>query len=169
MKTITAGALNATVSGDIKLGDVVDTLIINKGSTFFGLVFERLISLSNQNIILDNISQTTITPTTLTDAADRINADFLDYESVRSLRSNITIYLVVQSLIMIRFVLSMLVTVMLKLTLLTDIKMLLEALEIIDKKLSILQPLRLQSTTQISTTLEKQKLLNIVDLKMDIV
>ena len=63
----------------------------------------------------------------------------------------------------------MLVTVMLKLTLLTDIKMLLEALEIIDKKLSILQPLRLQSTIQISTTLEKQKLLSMVDLKMDIV
>ena len=83
-ETITAGAINDVVSGDITRGDVVDTLIINKGSSFFGLVFERLISLSNQNIILDNIAETTITPTTLTNAADRINADFLDYEEVRS-------------------------------------------------------------------------------------
>ena len=77
-------ALTETVQGDVRLGDVVDQLIINKGSTFFGLVFERLISLNNQNVILDDISKTTITPTQIADAAQRINADFLDFEEVRS-------------------------------------------------------------------------------------
>ena len=76
--------LNDTIQGDIKLGDVVDTLIINKGSTFFGIIFERLISITNQNVILDNISETTITPVLLTDRSQRINADFLDFEEVRS-------------------------------------------------------------------------------------
>ena len=77
-------SLTEVVSGDNVLGDIVDTLIINKGSTFNGIIFERLISLTNQNVILDNIAETTITPTTLTDADNRINADFLDFEEVRS-------------------------------------------------------------------------------------
>jgi len=76
--------LNDTIQGDIRLGDVVDTLVINKGSSFFGLIFERLISLTNQNVILDNISETTITPVLLNDRSQRINADFLDFEEVRS-------------------------------------------------------------------------------------
>ncbi|UNH61325.1 baseplate wedge initiator [Synechococcus phage S-SZBM1] len=85
-ETITSnvGQLNDTIQGNIRLGGVVDTLVINKGSTFFGLIFERLISLTNQNIILDNISETTITPVLLTDPGTRINADFLDFEEVRS-------------------------------------------------------------------------------------
>ena len=73
-------SLTEVVAGDNVLGDIVDTLIINKGSTFNGIIFERLISLTNQNVILDNIAETTITPTTLTDADNRINADFLDFE-----------------------------------------------------------------------------------------
>ena len=77
-------SLTEVVSGDNVLGDIVDTLIINKGSTFNGIIFERLISLTNQNVILDNIAETTITPTTLTDPDNRINADFLDFEEVRS-------------------------------------------------------------------------------------
>ena len=77
-------SLTEVVAGDNVLGDIVDTLIINKGSTFNGIIFERLISLTNQNVILDNISETTITPTELTDADNRINADFLDFEEVRS-------------------------------------------------------------------------------------
>ena len=36
--------MTEVVAGEVRLGDVVDQLIINKGSTFFGLVFERLIS-----------------------------------------------------------------------------------------------------------------------------
>lgn len=73
-----------TVSGAVRLGDVVDTLVINSGSTFFGMIFERIISLTNQNVILDDVSKTTITPVLINDAQQRINADFLDFEEVRS-------------------------------------------------------------------------------------
>ena len=69
---------------DPATSDPVDELIINPGSTFYGLLFERLVSITNPNIILDNISQSSITPTKLYDSANRINADFLDFEEVRS-------------------------------------------------------------------------------------
>ena len=78
------GAITETINGQPRVGDVVDTLTINKGSTFFGMIFERLISLTNTNVILDDISKTTITPTEILDSTDRINADFLDFEEVRS-------------------------------------------------------------------------------------
>ena len=52
--------MTEVVAGEVRLGDVVDQLIINKGSTFFGLVFERLISLTNANVIVDDISKTTL-------------------------------------------------------------------------------------------------------------
>ncbi|AOV61558.1 virion structural protein [Synechococcus phage S-WAM1] len=77
-------ATTETVSGEVRLGDVVDTLVINQGSTFFGMIFERLISLTNQNVILDDISKTTITPVEILNSDDRVNADFLDFEEVRS-------------------------------------------------------------------------------------
>ena len=64
--------------------DAVDELIINPGSTFYGLLFERLVSITNPNVIIDNISQSSITPTELYDTANRINADFLDFEEVRN-------------------------------------------------------------------------------------
>ena len=64
--------------------EVVDTLIINQGTTFFGLLFERLVSLTNPNVILDDISASSITPTKLYDSANRINADFLNFEEVRT-------------------------------------------------------------------------------------
>ena len=78
------GAITDTITGQPRVGDVVDTLTINKGSTFFGMIFERLISLTNTNVILDDVSKTTITPTEILDSTDRINADFLDFEEVRS-------------------------------------------------------------------------------------
>ena len=59
-------------------------MIINPGSTFYGLLFERLVSITNPNVILDNISQSSITPTEIYDSANRINADFLDFEEVRN-------------------------------------------------------------------------------------
>ena len=40
--------------------------------------------MTNANVILDDVSKTTITPTEILDSADRINADFLDFEEVRS-------------------------------------------------------------------------------------
>ena len=43
-----------------------------------------VLSLTNANVILDDISKTTITPTLIDDADQRINADFLDFEEVRS-------------------------------------------------------------------------------------
>ena len=64
--------------------DVVDELIINPGSTFFGLLFERLVSITNPNVIVDDISKSSITPTELYDSSQRINDDFLDFEQVRS-------------------------------------------------------------------------------------
>ena len=69
---------------DPATSDAVDELIINPGSTFYGLLFERLVSITNPNVILDNISQSSITPTELYDSANRINADFLDFEEVRN-------------------------------------------------------------------------------------
>ena len=65
-------------------GQPVDTLIINQGSTFFGLIYERLVAIQNPNIILDDISQSSITPVSVTDSSARINEDFLDFEEVRS-------------------------------------------------------------------------------------
>ena len=65
-------------------GDVVTELEINAGSTFYALLFERLVSITNPNVILDNISQSSITPTELYNDDERINADFLDFEEVRS-------------------------------------------------------------------------------------
>ena len=65
-------------------GDVVTELEINPGSTFYGLLFERLVSITNPNVILDNISKSSITPTELYNDEERINADFLDFEEVRS-------------------------------------------------------------------------------------
>ena len=65
-------------------GDVVTELEINPGSTFYGLLFERLVSITNPNIILDDISKSSITPTELYNDEERINADFLDFEEVRS-------------------------------------------------------------------------------------
>ena len=50
---------------DPATSDAVDELIINPGSTFYGLLFERLVSITNPNVILDNISQSSITPTEL--------------------------------------------------------------------------------------------------------
>jgi len=69
---------------DPNTSDIVDELIINQGSSFFGLLFERLVSLTNPNVILDDISKSSITPTELYDASERINADFLDFEEIRS-------------------------------------------------------------------------------------
>jgi len=69
---------------DPATSDPVDELIINAGSTFYGLLFERLVSITNPNVILDNISESSITPTELYDSANRINADFLDFEEVRN-------------------------------------------------------------------------------------
>ena len=69
---------------DPNTNGVVDELIINQGSSFFGLLFERLVSLTNPNVILDDISKSSITPTELYDSAERINADFLDFEEIRS-------------------------------------------------------------------------------------
>ena len=69
---------------DPATSDAVDELIINPGSTFYGLLFERLVSITNPNVILDNISQSSITPTELYDSANRINDDFLDFEEVRN-------------------------------------------------------------------------------------
>ena len=61
-------------------------LEINPGSTFYGLLFERLVSITNPNIILDDISKSSITPTELYNDEERINADFLDFEEVRALK-----------------------------------------------------------------------------------
>lgn len=69
---------------DPATSDAVDELIINPGSTFYGLLFERLVSITNPNVILDNISQSSITPTLLNDSTNRINSDFLDFEEVRN-------------------------------------------------------------------------------------
>jgi len=65
-------------------GQPVDTLIINAGSTFFGLIYERLVAIQNPNIILDDISQSSITPVEIYNPETRINEDFLDFEQIRS-------------------------------------------------------------------------------------
>jgi len=64
--------------------DVVDTQELTAGSSFYGLLFERLISQSYPNVLLDDISKSSITPVELLDSDSRINANFLDFEEVRS-------------------------------------------------------------------------------------
>ena len=63
---------------------VVSELIINQGSSFFGLVFERLISTTNPNVIIDDISKTSVAPAELYNTDELINDDFLNFEEVRS-------------------------------------------------------------------------------------
>jgi hypothetical protein len=64
---------------------VVDTVEISSGSSFFGLIFQRLVSTTNPNIILDDISKTVINPTKLYDSQVLINDDFLDFEEARNI------------------------------------------------------------------------------------
>ena len=64
--------------------DVVGEQILTAGSSFYGLLFERIVSTSYPNILLDDISKSTITPTELFDDEERINSFFLDFEEVRS-------------------------------------------------------------------------------------
>jgi len=69
---------------DPQTNQPVEELILNQGSTFYGLLFERLVSITNPNIILDDISKSSITPTELYDSDKRINSSFLSFEDVRS-------------------------------------------------------------------------------------
>ena len=62
---------------------VIDTVDLSPSSSFFGLVFQRVPSITFPNVILDNISETVINPTEL--YSDTVNnQDFLDFENVRN-------------------------------------------------------------------------------------
>ena len=62
---------------------IIDTVDLSPSSSFFGLVFQRVPSITFPNVILDNISETVINPTELyTETVN--NQDFLDFENVRN-------------------------------------------------------------------------------------
>jgi len=63
---------------------IIDTVDLSPPSTFFGLVFQRVPSITYPNVILDNISETVINPTELYDGETANNQDFLDFEEVRN-------------------------------------------------------------------------------------
>ena len=63
---------------------IIDTVDLSPPSTFFGLVFQRVPSITYPNVILDNISETVINPTELYDSETANNQDFLDFEEVRN-------------------------------------------------------------------------------------
>jgi len=63
---------------------IIDTVDLSPASTFFGLVFQRVPSITYPNVILDNISETVIKPVELYDAESTNNQDFLDFEEVRN-------------------------------------------------------------------------------------
>ena len=63
---------------------IIDTVDLSPPSTFFGLVFQRVPSITFPNVVLDNISETVINPSELYDPETANNQDFLDFEEVRN-------------------------------------------------------------------------------------
>ena len=62
---------------------IIDTVDLSPASSFFGLVFQRVPSITYPNEVLDDISQTVINPTELYSQVAN-NQDFLDFEEVRN-------------------------------------------------------------------------------------
>ena len=80
---IAASVISIAPYQDAISSQIIDTVDLSPSSTFFGLVFQRVPSITYPNVILDNISETVINPTELyTDTAN--NQDFLDFENVRN-------------------------------------------------------------------------------------
>ena len=68
---------------DSNTQQIIDTVDLSPPSFFFGLVFQRVPSITFPNKILDNISETVVNPTEL--YSDTANTqDFLDFEEVRN-------------------------------------------------------------------------------------
>ena len=63
---------------------IIDTVDLSPPSTFFGLIFQRVPSITYPNTILDNISETVINPEELYEEGTANNQDFLDFEEVRN-------------------------------------------------------------------------------------
>ena len=60
-------------------------VIISEGSSFFGLVFNRITSIDFQNVVLDNISQTQLQLTDLADSTIEFNTKFPNAEEVSNI------------------------------------------------------------------------------------
>ena len=63
---------------------IIDTVDLSPPSSFFGLIFQRVPSITYPNTILDNISETVINPEELYEEGTANNQDFLDFEEVRN-------------------------------------------------------------------------------------
>ena len=63
---------------------IIDTVDLSPPSSFFGLIFQRVPSITYPNTILDNISETVINPEELYTEGTANNQDFLDFEEVRN-------------------------------------------------------------------------------------
>ena len=63
--------------------EVISTLSINDGTKFFGMVYQRLPSPTNQNTIVDDISKTVINITALNNDNLLVNQNFTSSEEVR--------------------------------------------------------------------------------------
>ena len=68
---------------DASSSQIIDTVDLSPASSFFGLVFQRVPSITYPNEVLDDISQTVINPTELYSEIAN-NQDFLDFEEVRN-------------------------------------------------------------------------------------
>ncbi|AIX20959.1 structural protein [Synechococcus phage ACG-2014d] len=66
-------------------GAANNQVIISEGSSFFGIVFNRITSIDFQNVVLDNISQTQLQLTDLNDSAVEFNSKFPNAEAVSNL------------------------------------------------------------------------------------
>ena len=60
-------------------------VVISEGSSFQGLVFNRITNVNFQNVILDNISQTQLQLTDIADTAVEMNSKFPNSEVVSNL------------------------------------------------------------------------------------
>jgi len=66
-------------------GAANNQVIISEGSSFFGIVFNRITSVDFQNVVLDNISQTQLQLTDINDSAVEFNTKFPNSEVVSNL------------------------------------------------------------------------------------
>ena len=61
------------------------SVTISDPSEFFGLLFNRIVSPTNPNAIIDDISKSSIEVSALDDATDEVNGDFLEAEEVENI------------------------------------------------------------------------------------
>ena len=70
---------------DPATGAFLSSILINDPSSFFGLLFNRIINPLNPNTIVDNISESLIEVTSLTDNDIKVESNFVAFEDVSNI------------------------------------------------------------------------------------